>query len=455
MSDSSIGFRSKVLNSAKMSTLRFASDIVLRLTSTVVLTRLLAPEIYGIFAVVVLYLYLLEMILDIGIRNLVLTKEGEIDDDFLSTCWTVSILRGLLFGLLSAGIGGVIFLLQVQGIFAADSPYAAPVLPWAIAAVGSTGFVFGFQTPLRFLPERDMQFGRNTFMHISANVFGLIVTIALALYLRSVWALVLGYLARAIFEVVLCYYLFPGPPMRLQLRRDYLGLVIGRGKWIAGNSVLTALAQSADRLVLGFVMSSSTFGYYFIARQLVDMVVRFLVAINDQSGVQVFRHLQKSDLAEFRRNYYRYRLFFDAVAGLSTGALFVLAPLAVDIIFDDRYAPVAPIVQTLIWGALLTGPLLLRAALGAERRFKELAQLALLSTITLWAGLGIAIFGFSSESMAITVIALYHLPEAMVLILRGGDRDWVIIWREFLGFAFCLLGILCGWSALWVWNLVT
>ena len=451
MNLSSTGIRGKVLNSVKLSTLDFASQVALRLISTVVLTRLLAPEIYGVFAVMLVYIYLIEMMLDIGIRDLTLTKEDEVDDDFLHTCWTVMILRGLLFALLSAGIGGVIYYLQVQGAFAPDSLYAAPTLPWAIAAVGSVGLIMGVQTPLRFLPERNMEFGRITILKIATNVLGLIITVALAFSLRSIWALVLGYIARAIIEVVLSYFMFPGPRMRLRLHRDHFRLVIGRGKWIAGNSILTACTQSADRLVLGFVMSSATFGFYYLARQLVELVVLFMRTIHKQSGIQVFTYLQKSDLPSFRHKYYGYRLFFDAIAGLSTGGMFVLAPLIIDIIFDDRYRDVAPILQTLIWSVLLTGPLLLRAALEADRRFKETAILGLLSALTLWIGLGIAILVYDSESLAIMFIALHRLPEAMILILYGGERDWVIIWREFLSFAFCIVGIGLGWIVLALW----
>ena len=129
----------------------------------------------------------------------------------------------------------------------------------------------------------------------------------------------------------------------------------------------------------------------------------------------------------------------------------MLAPLLLDIVFDDRYRDVAPIVQTLIWSVLLTGPLLLRAALAADRRFKETAILGLLSALTLWIGMGIAILVYDSESLAVMVIALHRMPEAMVLIIYGGERDWVIIWREFLSFAFCVVGIGLGWIVLALW----
>lgn len=448
VSASAPGFRSKILKSTQLSGLRFMSDVGLRLVSTVVLTRFLAPEIYGVFAIVLVYLFLLEMFSDLGLRSLILTKEGSVEDGFLRTCWTVSILRGLAIALFSVVIAVTIAVMQGQGTFAADSAYSAMVLPWAIAALGGATFLMGFRSPMGFMHERDMEFGRVTIAYVATNFVGLIVTIALAYYLRSIWALVIGHAAKSVIQVILSFVIFKGPSMRLHLSRPDLGVVIGRGKWLIGHSILHALSQSADRLVLGFVMTSTTFGFYFIARQLVDLVLRFLTSVDAQMGLQIFTHLQKSTVAEFRCNYYRYRLFFDALAGLSAGGLIVLSPLVIRIIFDDRYLGVAPIAQILVWSVLLIGPILPRTAFSAERLFREMTLLSALTAGTLWTGLVMAIFLFQSVNVALIVIALHRLPEAMMITLMAGERDWIIIWREFISFGFCAVGIVIGLSIL-------
>src|SRR6056297_993345 len=99
---STISIKGRILASVTLSTLQFLSQIGLRLVSAVVLTRLLAPEVYGVFAVVLVYRYLLEMLSDLGLRSVVLTREGALEDRFLQTCWSVSILRGLLIWGVSA-----------------------------------------------------------------------------------------------------------------------------------------------------------------------------------------------------------------------------------------------------------------------------------------------------------------------------------------------------------------
>ena len=436
----------------RLAGLKFISDVGLRLVSTIVLTRLLAPEVYGVFAVVLMYLYLLEMFSDIGLRSLILTKEGDVDDSFLRTCWTVSILRGLFIALISIGLAVIIGVLQGMEVFSPQNSYSAEALPWAIASLGAATFFLGFQSPMPFMREREMDFNRVTAVHIVANIFGIVATITLAYFLRSIWALVLGYSVKYAARVVLSFVVFPGPAMRLRLDRADLKLVIERGKWIVCHSGLRALSQSGDRLFLGFAMNSATFGFYFIARQLIDMVLMFLNSVHGQMGLQVFRHLQNSTTEVFRKKYYRYRLFYDAVAGLSAGGLVVLAPWLVEIVFDDRYRGVAPIVQVLAWSILLIGPTLLQAAFSAERRFKRMTFLSLVTTSVLWIGLVVATLVFDSVSIALMVIALHRLPEAMIITTMGGDRGWVIVWREFISFVFCGVGMVLGIGFLALWN---
>jgi len=199
------------------------------------------------------------------------------------------------------------------------------------------------------------------------------------------------------------------------------------------------------------VMTSSSFGFYFIARQIVDLMYVFLTAVQTQMGLQVFTRLLEGGAEGFRRKYYTYRLFFDAVSGLGSGGLFVLAPLAVDLVFDDRYAEVAPIARLLVFGMLLIGPLILRDAFIAERRFRDMTLISLVSSVTLWAGLVVAVM-LDSITGALLVIALHRLPETAILWGLGARRDWVRPLREALVAVFFAAGAGAGWVLLDLWR---
>lgn len=425
---------------------------MLRLVSTVVLTRLLAPDVYGVFAVVLVYMYILEMFSDVGLRSLVFTKEEPVDDAFLHTCWTIAIARGFVILLFSVGLGYSISILQQSGTFPNSSAYAAPELPWALAALGIVSFVKGFQSLNLFMTERQMQFGRVTLMRISANFISLIVTITLAVYLRSIWALVLGALVRSLIDVVFSFLLFSGPSMKLRADLASLRLAYGRGKWILTHSILTALAHSADRLALGFFMSSATFGSYAIARQIIELFTKFVASMHSQMALQVFTKVLADEVSVFRQKYYRYRLVFDSISGLCAGGLLVLAPMIVTIIFDERYKSVAPLMQMLCLGLVVIGPLILRDAFSAQRKFKDMTILSIASTATIWLGLGVSLLIFSSIPAAVICIALYRLPEAIMLWVKGYRLGWITPARETLPIIFLLAGMASGWAVLEVWE---
>lgn len=433
------GFRAKLLRAAQLSTLVFLSRIALRLVSITILTRLLAPDIYGVFAIILTWLYILNMMSDIGIRSLVLTHDGPIDGEFLSTCWTVSILRGVVVALMSAALAGLLIALQGREVFDPDGVYAAPVLPAALAVIGLLQIVGSAQSPLFFLNERDMAFGRVAAIEIAASVAGLVVTIAFAIWFRSVWALVAGAAVTAGMKTVASHLFFSGPRLRLGFTRDTLVTVFKRGRWIMGHSILTMLAQVADRLVLGFLLDASGFGFYYIARQFSDLVRTFLNTLHARTGLQLFTHILKAETSDIRRNYYRYRLVFDAVSGVIAGALVVLADPIVSVMFDDRYADVAPMLSILALSLLLIGPVLLRDAFSARREFRRMAALSFLSTATIWAGLVIAILA-GSVPLALFFIALYRLPEAIVLAVSGAREGWIRPLREVMPLVFFALG---------------
>lgn len=444
--------RGKILASAALSTMVFAMQVVARIVSTIILTRILTPEIFGVFAVVMTFIFILEMFSDLGVRSLILTKEGELDDGFLRSCWTAQILRGILIFFVCILLAFGIAWGQGTQLFPAQSSYGDVTLPLAIAAIGGVSIIGGFASPAKFVYEREMKFRQVSLETLITLVLTTVITIALAFWLRNIWALVLGNLARAFFMVVLSYVMFTGPTMRLSWNFADFRLIIERGKWIIGHSALTAVITMADRFVFGFAMSASSFGFYYIARQIVDMVEMFLNAIHAQMGLQVFTELQKDgEPATLRRRYYRYRVLFDGLSMFGAGALMTFAPTLVHIIYDDRYADVAGMIQILAVGLILIGPGLLREAYSAQRRFREMTMLSLVRAATVWIGLVVAIWGFGSVTAALYVVALHRIPETIILLRMGRGEGWVSLLHEIRLIPLLPVGTAVGWGMAQAW----
>ncbi len=74
----------------------FAATQGIRLVSTLVMTRLLAPSMFGVMAIAMMVNVIASLLTDLGIRqNIVQSRRGA-DPIFLDTAWTVQIVRGFI-----------------------------------------------------------------------------------------------------------------------------------------------------------------------------------------------------------------------------------------------------------------------------------------------------------------------------------------------------------------------
>ncbi|WP_039528023.1 oligosaccharide flippase family protein [Ruegeria sp. ANG-S4] len=419
----------------------------LRLISTIILTRILAPDIFGTFAVLLSILFVLTMFSDLGIRSLILTREESgLDVDFLRSCWTLQILRGGLLGIIILIIAGIIILLQNTGILLETSGYADPVLPATIGLSALSFLILGFEIPNKYIYEREMNFGILSVKEVILAIFSLVVVVSLALYLKNIWALVFASIISAAIQVFLSLVMFRGPAMQLTWHKEHIRVIFLRARWIISHSALTAITNVADRLIIGVFVSASDFGYYHIARQLIDMPTLLLNKIHSQVGLQLFSEIHKHEtLDHFRADYYKYRQFFDTASMIGCGMLFVLAPLLIEIVYDARYEPVAHILQVLALGLPLSGFVVLREAFSAQRRFKKMTVLSIVQAASVWVGLLLALPVLHSTQAAFWVVSLHRTPEILLLLIMGRQEKWVLWKKEFRYVPLIFAGMGIGW----------
>jgi O-antigen/teichoic acid export membrane protein len=107
----SISLKRRVLGAGAWSLAGFALSYALRLGSSLVLTRLLIPSMFGVIAIAMLIMTGLAMFSDIGLKqNIIQSKRGS-DTVFLNTAWVVQIMRGLLLWSLALCISLLIYAL--------------------------------------------------------------------------------------------------------------------------------------------------------------------------------------------------------------------------------------------------------------------------------------------------------------------------------------------------------
>lgn len=123
----------------------YGASQVLRFGSNLILTRLLFPELFGLTALVNIFITGLHLFSDIGIGpNIIQNKRGD-DPAFLNTAWTLQVIRGF-------GLWFCCLLIS----WPVAKFYGEPQFLWLIPIVGLGTIITGFNSTALCTLNRHM-----------------------------------------------------------------------------------------------------------------------------------------------------------------------------------------------------------------------------------------------------------------------------------------------------------
>ena len=224
--------------------------------NTIVVARLLAPEDFGIVAIGVTTMQLLQGFSDIGVSQAVVRFRDATKDD-LATLFTLSALRGLLIAALLLAIAP----------FAAHFYDDARVF-WVFAGVALYPALTGLINPKFYEFERDLDFSREFVMSTATKLAGVAVSITIAVIYRSYLAIIIGLVASGFVQLVLSYGL---RPFRPRFSFASLEKVLGFSGWLAGVSFVAALNNKLDALIVARLAGATDAGKFYVGVQIADM----------------------------------------------------------------------------------------------------------------------------------------------------------------------------------------
>lgn len=445
----------KLFVSGMFSGLEYAVNILCRLISTLILTRLLTPEIYGLFAIIMTFQVIVVMLTDFGIRSLIIVSDDAHDRDFLRTCWSVQAARGVgIYGIILI-IALTLWMLQQADMTPDGSVYASAELAPALAIAGFQLVLQGLESVNQHVYAREMKFGRICLLNIVKSAFSPVVTILIALIWPSVWALVIAGLLTGTLAMLMTFFLFKGPAMGICWQKEHARELYDRGKWIISHSGLTVVTTTADRILLSIFLPASTLGIYTLAVQMIDIPRLLLDKIQHTLFLQVFQSLGTSgDATEMRRKYYGYRIPFDILACMAAGGFMTASPALIDLMYDPRYAQAGEIMQILAIGLPFVGMGIIREAFSAQKRFRLMTLVSLVQAGSIWIGLIVALPVMGSMLGAFLVIALYRLPEFLVLLGLARRENWILPLKEIRFLPIVAVGAALGLGVDYLWSLV-
>lgn len=304
--------------------------------STLILARLLTPTDFGVYALAMSVYSLLELIGAFGFGTALIQNQNA-EDDHYHTAWTLN----LFFALISAAC---LFLAAPLAANFLKEPALIVVLRFMCLLFLIDGLrnigVINFQ--------KNMTFDREFRLGLLTKLSGFLVTVPMAFYLQSYWAMLWGLLMTSVSFTLLSYILEPfRPRFRVNKWRDLLGF----SAWLQVNNLLSYFNRNIANIMLSRMAGTPAVGSLTMAKEAGQLLREMAQPINRAAfpGYAKVNHDP-----EGVKNVYCDVLGAVAIIGFAVAVgIYSIAHMMVPTLLGSKWVHIVPLVQWLALGTLI------------------------------------------------------------------------------------------------------
>ncbi len=405
------------------------------LLSTLILARLLTPGDFGVIAMAMIVVGLLEILAQTGV-DLALIREPEPSREDFDSAWTLQILISLTIGIL-------LFLIAP---FAADA-FSEPKIRPVIQALALRSAMSGFSNVGTIEFRRKLDFRMEFRYNIAKRLSNFMIIVIAAIVLRSYWALVIGMIMAQVVEVGFSYAFHPYRP-RPCLRK--VKQLFSFSAWLVFYRTARFLSRRVDQFVVGGFAGTTFMGNYYIAYDLATSPTNELVVPMGRGLYPVYARLREEPgkLVEA----YLKALGTVALLLVPLGfGLAAVAPDAVPVVLGAKWRAAIPLVEILaVFGVFFGLSNTIEAVLTVIGRVRLLAALSFsqIGTLALALYLVAKYVGVDAIAAVRCAVAILTLPFVFLVLRRvlpvGIGATVRVLWPPFaagLAMVACVLAV--------------
>ncbi|GAL05249.1 lipopolysaccharide biosynthesis protein WzxC [Photobacterium aphoticum] len=222
------------------------------LVNTIVLLKLLEPADFGIAALATFFVSLFAAFSHMGTNKFVITQDNMSKAE-LDSLWTL--------GLVIKCVSAVILFVSADWIAAYVNNAA---MGDVIRATSVIPILLGLRNVALGVEEKNYNFKLLIVNTMLAKTVGTVVSISLAIYLETYWALIIGVITLNVTEIALGYIMCPYWP---KLSCRYWHKQWNFSKWLYLSSVFGYLRSRIDVLILGSIVDTRSVGMYNVSTE--------------------------------------------------------------------------------------------------------------------------------------------------------------------------------------------
>lgn len=351
----SLRLRHRILQAGGWAGAGFLFDKVIAAIQLMVVARLLTPADFGVMAASATIVLAFMTISELGVESALIAKT-EVDREDLAVAWTLAIVRGVA---MAACLWATADLIG-QAIQMPQLASLLRVHAWLLV-------LQGLQSPAMAIVLKNLDLRLRVTMDLVRRVIEAGAIITLALWLRNVWALLLGQLVGMCVGSLLSFWVAPFRP-RLSLYRPARSYFLRYGKHLNVTTLCIFGVMSGGELVIGRLLGQDALGLYQIALAIPLLLgVRATVLIH-QISMPTYALLQRDRPGVARVFELQMGLVGLIFIPLAAGVA-VFAPVIVPLAFGPQWLAIVDPLRVLCLYAICAGYLSVMASLhyGANR----------------------------------------------------------------------------------------
>ncbi|MEM7329328.1 MAG: lipopolysaccharide biosynthesis protein [Pseudomonadota bacterium] len=311
------------------------APFILNLGFTMILARLIAPEVYGIVAMTAIFTALGTVILNSGFGAALIQRKSISDDD------TTSVFIANVF------LGSVVTTVLIAFAAPIAEFFQRPELVQVIWVNAATLFLAAFAIIQNTIMQKRFLFKKGLVIEVLATIAAGIVAVSLAYQGYSLWALLALILVRQLAQTLLLWVLIRWRPTG-SFSFESLRSLWRFARHMIGASLYHHFSTNLVSVLLAKFYSATTLGLFARAQSLRMLPESLIVGPVQRVAFPLFSQYQ-DDFIQLVGNLRGQCRNLAIIAGMLTAGVFCCAREMVLILVGDGWVESIPMLEVLSW----------------------------------------------------------------------------------------------------------
>lgn len=371
---------------------------IIQIVSLVIFARLLSPDEFGIYAILMIFVVFFGMFADMGISQAIVHIK-EPSSNLLSSIFYFNVFISILIFIIIYQIANLI------SIF-----FEKPAIEELLQLISLSFIIISFGLVQKAMFEKQMRFKVISIIEIFAVFISAGIGILLAYNGYGVYSLIAQTLVSGIVTVSMFWIMSNWYPKFyfsfLELKKVFTYSIN-----LTGFFVINYFARNADNILIGKFLSSANLGVYSLAYKIMLYPLQNITHVIIRVLFPAFSHMQ-DDLEKLKKSYLKALFAIALITFPIMTGLIAISDVFVDVLFGSKWSGISLILIILapvgmIQSIVSTVGSLYMALGNTNTMFKIGSANALVTVLSFTIGIWFGIEGVALSYAVANLIMLY------------------------------------------------